>query len=151
SRGTFLDGGEHGGARGIVRTAAGNQVPHAHQGGARNGAAPESHIRTGIGRSRARALVLQSARMVRRQSQAGRTAPARIAQVQPEQHRLALLSRRTVRGRWTEERGARRAAESTRRAVRSGVGSGGSGVQGEGEAAAGDAALAASVLIKPLT
>ena len=98
-RGPFLDGRQHGRARRIVRSAAGHQVPQADQGRARNRAAPRPRVSAGIRGSRAGTLVLQGAAPVRRQPQARGAAPARVAEVQRQQHRLALLSRRAVHRR----------------------------------------------------
>ena len=74
----------------------------------------------GIGRSRARPLVLTRCRAVRRQQQEVGGAPAQVAHLQPEQHRVAVLPRRDADRRWIAKEDARaRAAESrsTRRSI----------------------------------
>ena len=57
-------------------------------------AAARSRVSAGLGRSRARPLVLQGAGALRRQQQEGGRASARVADLQPAQHRVALLPRR---------------------------------------------------------
>ena len=69
SRGAFLDRRQHGRARRIVRPAARHQVSRADSRRARDGAEDRSRLSAGLRRSRARPLVLQSARAVRRRQE----------------------------------------------------------------------------------
>ena len=69
---------------------------------------------------------------LRRQQQGSGGPPAHVAEVQPEQLGVALLSRGGTARRRAQGRRARRAAESAGRAARSGLDAGGQGVQGEG-------------------
>src|SRR5207249_5199770 len=117
------------------RTAcARGSIQETNQRSARDRPASGPGVRTGLGRSRARTLVLQGAPPVWRQPSPRGTAPARVAEVQPAQHRLALFPRRDVSRRRPQERSEDRAAARAGSAVRSGLGAGESGVQRPGAA-----------------
>ena len=84
--------------------SAGTEVPQADPRGTRARAGHRSGLPAGVGRPRARPLVLQGAAAVRRQQGGERGAPAQVAHLQPAQHRDAGPSSPTRCSRWDARR-----------------------------------------------
>ena len=136
--GTFLAGGDHGRHGRDRRDAGRPAVPRRDQARVGEGARPRPLVPEGVGRSRARPVVLQGARTLRRRrSEVART-PAAVADLRPRQRRVLVVhgrhparagqarggagrrSRRCCRRRSTDPSGPpRRAIFSARRPRRS--------------------------------
>ena len=136
TRGPFLAGRQHGRARGVVRHAAGHQVPRPDQGRDADDAEARSGVPGGLRRSRAGPLVLQGAGPVRRQQQAIGRAPAQVAHLQPQQRDLAHLPGRHARRHGPQRRGAQGMSGGDRRAARSRLDAGRRALQGNAKRAA---------------
>ena len=91
ARRPLLAGREHGRAGRVVRPAPGLKYRGKIKEALETVLKIDRGLAARLGRPRARPLVLQGARAVRRQQGEVRDAPAQVADLQPEQHRHALL------------------------------------------------------------
>ena len=132
ARGSFLDGRQHGRARRIVRPAPGPEVPQPIKDALETVLRLDPAFQNGSADRALGRWYFKVPRPVRRQQQAVGRAPAQVADLRSEQHRVALLPRRdAARGRSaTPRRAPSCRRSSTRRSTR--MGAGGSRVQGAG-------------------
>ena len=129
ARGSFLAGGQHGHARGVLRADTGDQVPRPDQRRAPAGAGHQPGVDAGIRRPGARLVVSQGAGPLRRERGDGRRTPAQGPRLQSAQYGHAVLSLRS-RGRARPQgRSADAAPTGTRCADRSRLGAGRSRLQ----------------------
>ena len=132
ARRSFLDRGQHGSARRVVRTAAGPQVPRRHQGRAADRAAssipPSSRARP---TARSDAGISRCPGLFGGSNKKSEEHLREVTDLQPEQQRHRTSSSPKPCSTWDASRCARRAAEGDRRPRRSRLGARRSRVQGK--------------------